>query len=149
MVYSELIQASLTLIVNGMSKINSKNQKGFIALTLVIIASGMALMIVIVSGLLGISELKMELQKSQSLQSYYLANLCAEHSLMRLKENMSYNGDESIILAEGTCRILPIEGNWTIRVSASSSGQVKKMKIIIDQINPKMSISSWTEVDEF
>lgn len=132
-----------------MSKINSKNQKGYVALISVIIFSGMALMIVISAGLLGVSQLKMELQKSQSLQSYYLANLCAEHSLMQLKENISYNGNELIGLSEGTCRILPIEGNWTVKVLASSSGQVRKMKIIVDQINPKMSVSSWTEVAEF
>jgi Tfp pilus assembly protein PilV len=132
-----------------MSKINSKNQKGYVALISVIIFSGMALMIVISAGLLGVSQLKMELQKSQSLQSYYLANLCAEHSLMQLKENISYNGNELIGLSEGTCRILPIEGNWTVKVLASSSGQVRKMKIIVDQINPKMSISSWSEVAEF
>jgi Tfp pilus assembly protein PilV len=136
------------LIVNGMSN-NKNNQKGYIALISVIIAFAVALMIVISAGLLGVSELKMELQKSQSLQSYYLANLCAEHSLMRLKENMSYNGDELINLAEGTCRILPIEGKWTLKVSASSSGQVKKMKIIVSQIRPKISIDSWQEVAEF
>ncbi|MCX6764156.1 MAG: hypothetical protein NTU58_00375 [Candidatus Nealsonbacteria bacterium] len=132
-----------------MSNNNQKNQEGYIALISVITASAIALMIVISAGLLGISDLKMELQKIQSLQSYYLANLCAEHSLMRLKENMSYNGDETINLAEGTCRILPIEGNWTVKVFASSSGQVRKMKIIISQINPKMSIYSWEEVAEF
>jgi len=68
---------------------------------------------------------------------------------MQLKENISYNGNELLTLPEGTCRILPIEGNWTVKVLASSSAQVRKMKIVVGQINPKMSISSWSEVAEF
>ena len=115
----------------------------------VIMVSALALMILMSAGFLSILDLKMELQKSQSAQSYYLANLCAEHSLMQLKENMSYNGNETIVLDEGVCRILPIEGSWVIKISASSSQQVKKMKITASQITPKIIIDSWEEVAEF
>ena len=91
----------------------------------------------------------MGLQKSQSSKAYYLANLCAEHALMDLKNDINYPGDETINLGEGSCQILPVEGLWTIKVSAESDNQIKKMKIIINTINPQMIISSWEEVANF
>lgn len=126
-----------------------KKQKGFIAITTVLIVSALTLMIGISISLGSISEIKMGLQRSLSSQSYYLANLCAEQTLMKLKEDSNYSGDEIINVSNGSCTILPIEGNWTIKVSAFSSGQIKKMKLVVSQINPEIIVDSWEEVAEF
>lgn len=126
-----------------------KNQQGLIALTTALIILAIALVVGIGLGLRSISETKMGLQKSQSSEAYYLANLCVEQALMKLKEDSSYTGNETTSTESGICEILPIEGNWIVKVSATSSGQVKKMKIVISQINPKMIIDSWQEVAEF
>lgn len=91
----------------------------------------------------------MSLQKVQSLEAYYLANLCAEQALMNLKENVNYPGGESFNIQEGHCIILPVEGRWTIKVSANSSNHVRKMKITISEVNPKIIINSWEEVADF
>jgi hypothetical protein len=132
-----------------MKKKYFKNQKGFIALMTFLILSAISLAIGIGLSFRSISESKMSLQKNQSSLTYYLANLCAEHSLMQLKGNIGYNGNESISITEGSCQILPIEGNWTLKIIASSSQQVKKMKIVVSQAYPKIIISSWNEVAEF
>ena len=126
-----------------------KKQKGFIALTTVLIISALTLMVGISISLGSIGEIKMGLQRSLSSQSYYLANLCAEQTLMKLKEDSSYLGNEIINVSNGSCTILLIEGHWTIKVSASSSGQIKKMKLTVSQINPKMIVDSCEEVAEF
>ena len=126
-----------------------KKQKGFIAITTVLIISALVLMVGIGISLESIGETKMGLQRSLSSQSYYLINLCAEQTLMKLKENSSYLGDETINVENGNCTILPIEGNWTIKVSAFSSGQVKKMKLVVSQIDPEIIVDSWEEVAEF
>lgn len=126
-----------------------KKQKGFIAITTVLIISALVLMVGIGISLESIGEMKMGLQRSLSSQVYYLANLCAEQTLMKLKENSGYLGDETINVENGNCTILPIEGNWTIKVSASSSGQIKKMKLIVSQIDPEIIVDSWEEVAEF
>jgi len=126
-----------------------KKQKGFIAITTVLIISALVLMIGIGISLESIGETKMGLQRSLSSQSYYLTNLCVEQTLMKLKENSSYSGDETINVENGSCTILPIEGNWTIKVSAFSSGQIKKMKLIVSQIDPEIIVDSWEEVAEF
>lgn len=126
-----------------------EKQKGFIALTTVLIISALVLMVGIGISLESIGEMKMGLQRSLSSQAYYLTNLCAEQTLMKLKENSSYLGDEIINISNGSCTILPIEGNWTIKVSASSSGQVKKMRLVVSQIDPEIIVDSWEEVAEF
>ena len=126
-----------------------KKQKGFIAITTVIIVSALVLIVGIGISLESIGEMKMGLQKSLSSQSYYLTNLCAEQALMNLEEDSSYLGDEIINISNGSCTILPIEGNWTIKVSASSSGQIKKMKLVLNQIDPEIIVDSWEEVAEF
>lgn len=126
-----------------------KNQKGLIALITVLIVLAVTLVIGIGLGLRSVTEMKIGLQRSQSSQAYYLANLCSEHALMKLKENPGYTGNEIINIEGGECQILPIEGNWIIKVSAIFSNQIKKAKIVVNQINPQMVIASWQEVAEF
>jgi len=126
----------------------SKKMRGFIALTTVLIILGIVLAVGLGLGLLSIGEAQMSLQKSQSSQVYYLANLCAERALMELKETKGAYGGENIDIEGGNCQIL-VEGIWTIKVTATFSGQTKKMKIIVSQIDPEMIIGSWQEVAEF
>lgn len=126
-----------------------EKERGFIALITVLIISALALMVGIGLGLRAIDEMEMGSQRSRSSETYYLANLCAEDALMKLKENSSYSGDETINIGNGSCTILPVEGNWTVKISASSDNQVKKMRLIISQIQPQMIIDSWEEVADF
>lgn len=122
--------------------------QGFVALVTVLIISAIALLIGLSISLLSIGEVKMSLQKSQSSQAYYLANLCAEEALMKLKNDIDYSGEVLNDIENGSCIIL-VEGNWIVKVSANFSNQTKKIKIIIGQINPQMIISSWQGVADF
>ena len=126
-----------------------EKQKGLVALTAVLIILVIALVIGVGLSLRGIVGMKMSLQEVQSSENYYLAALCAEQALMKLKENRNYPGGETVNTQEGQCTILPIEESWIIKVSATSSNQVKKMVIVVEEINPRMIISSWEEVADF
>lgn len=136
-----------------MLKTNQKNQKGYIALILVLIISGVTLLVAISANLLGISESDMGLQKSQSSQSFYLATLCAEDALMKLKDNLGYPGNETLSIDNGTCDILSVEGsgnqNRIIKTTGTYFNQTRKIKITINKVNPKTSIGSWQEVVDF
>jgi len=122
--------------------------QGFVALVIVLIISAIALLIGLSISLLSVGEIKMSLQKSQSSQSYYLANLCAEEALMKLKDDIDYPGEILNNIENGSC-IISVEGNWIVKVSANFSNQTKKIKIIISQISPQMIISSWQEAANF
>jgi hypothetical protein len=126
-----------------------KNNSGFIALVTILIIFAIALLIGVNLNLLAISEAKMGLKQIQSSQAYYLANLCAEEALMKLKENINYSGNETITIENGECQILPIEGNWTIKVLSQFRNQIKKVKIVVEQVNPEIEISSWEQVPDF
>lgn len=127
----------------------NKNQLGFIALTSVLIIFALTLIIATSFTLKSINEATMGLKKNQSSQAYYLANLCAEQALLKLKEDIDYTGNETVLIKGGSCQILPIEGRWTIKVLGSFQNNIKKVKIVVSQVNPKMVIYSWEEIKDF
>jgi hypothetical protein len=79
---------------------------------------------------------------------------CTEIALNKLKNDLSYAGEESITLDGVTCNILAISGtgntNRVIKVSATTSiGVVKKIQITVQTVNPSYIFSSWQEVADF
>jgi hypothetical protein len=126
-----------------------KNEKGLVALMGVMIISGILITVGLSAGYLNSSQLILDFQRVQSQKSYYAANLCAEYALMELKKNANYSGGQTLNLEEGTCQILQVEGQWTLKVSADVSNQIRKIKIIISRINPLIVINSWQEVPDF
>jgi len=130
------------------ANLNKKDQ-GFIALLTILIVLGVVLLIGLSISQLSINEAQMALQKSQSSQAYYLASLCSERALMALKEDINYAG-ENVNIENGNCTIsasgdLPAK---IVGVKATFQNQIKKIKIVISQINPKMIIQSWQEMAE-
>ena len=123
--------------------------RGFVALITVFIIISVALLISLGFGFLSIGEVNMGFKKTQSSQAYFLANLCAEQALMKLKENVNYAGNETINTDNGNCQILQIEGQWIIKTIGNTQNNIKKMRISVSQVNPKMIISSWQEVADF
>ena len=123
--------------------------RGFIALITVFIIISIALLISLGFGLLSISEMDMGFKKTQSSQAYFLANLCAEQALMELKEDINYQGPETINIDNGNCQILQIEGQWIIKTIGNTKNDVKKMRISVSQVNPQMIVDSWQEVADF
>jgi len=139
---------SIYLIIKK-SKPTKKNLGGFIALITVFIIISIALLLSLGFGLLSISEMDMGFKKTQSSQAYFLANLCAEQALMELKEDINYQGPDTINIDNGNCQILQIEGQWIIKTIGNTKNDVKKMRISVSQVNPKIIIDSWQEVADF
>jgi hypothetical protein len=131
------------------SKPTKKNLGGFIALFTIFIILSLLLLLGLSFGLLAISETDMSLVKVQSSQAYFLANLCAEQALMKLKENINYSGNETINTDNGNCQILQIEGQWIIKTKGFSQDSVRKIRISISQVSPRIIIDSWQEVADF
>jgi len=131
------------------NKSTKKNLGGFIALITVFIIISIALLISLGFGLLSIGEMDMGFKKSQSSQAYFFANLCAEQALMKLKEDINYQGNETINIENGSCQVLQIEGQWIIKTIGNIQNDVKKIRIFVSQVNPKIIIDSWQEVADF
>ena len=141
-----------TLIVSGMLD-EEKKQKGYIALISIMIIVTVALIVALDVNLFGVSESDMGLKQNQSTRAFYLAMLCAEDALMKLKNNLAYQGNETISIEEGECSILPVEGSGNfdriIKTTGTVHSYTRKIKIEVSQVNPKMVIKSWQEVSDF
>jgi hypothetical protein len=124
-------------------------KKGFVALITLLILFLISVSLGIGLGFRSISRSKTALSIFYSSRAFYLANLCAEEALMKLKENIYYSGGETISLNEGSCEILPIKGNWTIKTIGNFKNHTKRVKIIVNQVNPEISIQFWQEVPDF
>lgn len=124
--------------------------RGYIALISVLIISALLLLIGLSTSHFGISQLSMGLQRSQTQESSWLAQACAEEALMKLVESdFEYQGNETLNINGETCTILPIEKtggkSQVIKVTSSAYNQTKKIKIEIKE----NKIESWQEVADF
>jgi hypothetical protein len=129
------------------------NQKGYIALISVIIISALVILIASSANLLSISESDMGLQENQAWEAFYLATACAEDSLMKLKDDLNYEGNETLTFDNGSCTVEPLKGagkkNRIIRVSGTAFNQTRKIEIEISSIKPDMEIKYWQQVADF
>ena len=117
--------------------------RGFIAITTILIILGVGLVVGLGISFLAAEDLAMSSETIQSGLAEYLANICAEEALMKLKENSGYSGNETLTIEDGICQILPISGNWTIETVGNFQNRIKKIRIVVSQISPEMQISSW------
>lgn len=136
-----------------MLKINFENKNGVISLILISIIAFLTLTIVLTISFLSGGDLKLSLQDYQANQSFYLSQSCAEIALMKLKEDVNYNGSENINIQGTNCQIRPILGigneNRIIQTITNYQNQVRKIQINLAIINPQTQIISWQEVPEF
>lgn len=132
---------------------DSKNEQGYIVLISVLIILALVVLIASSANLISISESRMGLQESQTWQAYYLAGACAEDTLMKLKDNLDYMGNETLTFGDDSCFIELVEGagnnDRLVKVSGTVNNQIRKIKIEINQVRPGMEIKSWSEVPEF
>lgn len=128
-----------------------RHQAGYIALlsTLFLVAIGG-----VVAGsliLLGLGFSKSSFALEQSNQAKALANACAEEALLKLKQDLSYTGNETITLSSGTCQIQDVKGagpNRIIKTTGTVGTIIRKVEVKV-KISPSFTLSSWLEVADF
>ena len=127
--------------------------RGYIALISVLIISAVLLLIVLGISQSSIGQSTMVIQRNQDSEVYCLAQACAEEALMKLKEDLEYQGEETLNIGGKSCTILTIEGSGNkdrvVKTSSLVDNQVKRIKIEIDRVNPNCRIKSWQEVANF
>lgn len=128
-------------------------QKGFIALTSILIIGALILVISVGLSLRSVSEAQISVSEQESHVALALANLCAETALMKLEGILNYNGNEMVDVDGVSCDIMNIEGsgnlNRTVKAKSTVSGYAKKVKVVVSKISPVMQITSWEEVADF
>ena len=118
----------------------------------VIILSSIGIAIGTAILLIGLGSSKSRLALEHSNQAKGLVNACAEEALNKIRASINFSGSGSLILGQGSCNyeVINLGGqNREVRSSANISGVVRKVKILINQINPKINATSWQEVADF
>ena len=117
---------------------------------LIVGAIGTAITVALI--LLGLGSSRTSFALQQSNQAKALANACGEEALQQIRDSISYTGTTSLSLGDGTCTYtVTSQGgtNRTINASGAVSTITRKIKIIVNTINPYILLTSWEEVADF
>ena len=130
-----------------------KKQRGYIALIVMLffVAVGGAIATSLI--LLGVGASRTSFALDQSYQAKALANACAEEALQKLRESAAFTGSATISLGNGSCTYtVTVAGqNRVITATGTIGSIIRKIRIRLS-INPitlKFTISSWQEVADF
>ncbi len=128
------------------------NKNGYITLISVLIVGAVGVVITTSLILLGLGSSRTSFAIEQSNQAKGLANACAEEALQQIRDSTPYTGSGNLAFGEGSCSYtVSSQGgqNRTITSSGLVGTITRKVKIIIDRINPAIQVVSWQEVSDF
>ena len=126
--------------------------KGFITLVTVLVVGVVGLSIATSVILLGVGISKTGIAVQASHQARALAVACGEEALQQIRNSTDFSGSGNLSLGQGSCSYTVAVGSGearTITATGTVSTVVRKVNIIISQINPTITVSSWQEVGDF
>lgn len=130
----------------------NKNKKGYALLYSVIILGSVVMAMTLYLAWLGVFSLQNKKEKNDSKIAQSLADTCAENALMAVWNNVNSSGTTNKNLFGGSCSYTIIVGtgeNRTINATGTINNVIRKTKILIDQVNSKVNVTSWREVADF
>jgi len=125
------------------------NKKGYIALITVLITGAIGVAIATSLLLLGLGSSRTSFALEQSNQAKALANACAEEALQQIRDSTAFTGTGNLTLGQGSCAYTVTNDggeNRTVTASGTVGTVVRKIKIIVNTINPAINLTSWQEV---
>src|SRR3989344_8050917 len=130
----------------------NNNQRGYIVLITVLVIGAVGVAIAIAVLWLGLGSSKSSFALEQSNHAKALANACAEEALQQIRDSTPFSGTGNLTLGQGTCTytVTKLTGqNRIATASATVNTIVRRVKVIIDDINPDINVTSWQEVADF
>ena len=127
----------------------NQQHKGFITLISVLVVGAVGVAIATSLILLGLGSSRTSFAIEQSNQAKGIANACAEEALQQIRDSTPFTGSGNLTLGQGICAYtVTNQGgqNRTITSSGTVGAIIRKVKIIIDKINPTIQVISWQEV---
>lgn len=128
----------------------NNQQNGFVILIVILIMGAVGLAVAYSVTIFGVDANRMSLVMQQAEEARGLANACAEEGLMQIFIDKHYTGTQ--ILLDGGCSftVFNLGGkNREVRAVGTAENVTKKIKILVDQVNPDIRVSSWQEVADF
>lgn len=103
--------------------------------------------------ILGIGAQRNSQVYAQSSQALANAETCVERALQSLRISLSYVGNETLPLANGTCQLLAIGGsgnfNRIICAKGIAGNVTRRIEVRVQELLPRGTITVWQEVSAF
>lgn len=102
--------------------------------------------------LLGFGSSRTSFAAEQSIQAQALANACLEEALQRVRESTSFTGNGDLTLGSGSCAFsVTSQGpeNRTLEISGTIGTIIQRTVVTIEEIDPRIIVTSWQEVSDF
>lgn len=123
-----------------------KKDSGFVALITAIILTAILLTITVTLNQTSFFTRGILLDSEYKERSAALAEACVDVARLKLANDLSYSGNETVNISDSQCRIRPIASK-VIETTATSSQSVTNLRVII---NPSdISVVSWNELPSF
>ena len=129
-----------------------KKQWGYVTLISVLVVGAVGVAITLSLILLGIGASRTSFAYEQSNQAKGLANVCAEEAMQQIRDSTPFIGSNTLTVGAGTCNYtVTSQGpqNRTIDALGTVGVIVRKVRIIINRINPTIQVVSWQEIADF
>ncbi len=140
------------MLAKNYKKSYIKKNEGFVALMSVLIVGAVGVIILTSLVSLGVSSVKSSISIESGNRALIIADSCAEEVLLKIREDNSFIGTEQISFEGGSC-IYEVEGGGgeerTIKIEGRFENSTKRLLIIVSEINPKIIINQWSEVDTY
>jgi len=134
--------------ISQLSTLNSQLNRGYIALSMVLIISAVVIGVAATVSLLAIGEAQSGLTQFKGEDAWSFVDGCAEDALQKIHDNPSYAGG-TISRPEGTCSVTVNAGNpdWDITVTTNESNPKYKRTVQIQATRGStITITSWKEI---
>lgn len=132
---------------------NYEHTRGYMVLTTVLIMSAILIVISVGMAVRGSNASQIDIQTHASRQAKFFTDTCIEIALLKLQQDVSYTGNETIPIATETCEIETITGtgatNREIDAWSSVNGAIYRAQVLIADLGPPIRITSWERVDAF
>ena len=94
-----------------------------------------------------------EIALSARDQARFYAEGCVDYALMQLRTDLSYAGNESILIGDGDCEVFSIEddgaGTLVLRVESIVRDHAYRIMATVDTADANIVVSSYSYVAHF
>jgi hypothetical protein len=120
--------------------------RGYIALTMILVIVAVVIALSTTVALLAIGEGQSALTQQKGEDNWGFIDGCAEDALQKIHDNASYAGG-TITRPEGTCSVTVTAGNpnWNITVTTTSTTHKRSVQIFAVR-GSTITITSWLEI---
>ena len=123
-----------------------KMQRGYIALSSILVISAVVLVIGISTSLLSVNDLLSSVSGKKGDETVDFVEACIEDALLRLNEDNSIL--TTLTLPQGTCSVTinsQVGNNWDITVTGALDNYTRSIRLQVTR-DTTVSVTSWQEI---